>query len=68
MDKKTERGRIGEGRSRVGDVGTPDDPHQLRKPELRGDLGIGGQRHAGGSSRDPQAQGRRTKEEAGGGS
>jgi hypothetical protein len=32
--------------------------------ETRDEIGVGGQRHNSGSSRDPDAQGRRTKDEA----
>ncbi len=70
---RRERGDAAKGGPQTGAIGMASDPHQIQEgadrdaPELRGDLGVGGQRHqpaqAGGSSRDPAAQGRRTKEE-----
>ncbi len=71
MNKRIKRGdRLGQGGPQDGDIGIASDAHQLQEgaardaDELREDLGVGGQRHPGGSSRDPDAQGRRSEEEA----
>ena len=67
---RLEKGGADKGGGQTGAIGMASDAHQLQEgadrdaQELRGDLGVGGQRHPGGSSRDPAAQGRRTKAEA----
>ena len=67
MNKRVEgKDRLGEGGPQDGPTGTGYHRKEEgeERPEMRRDLGVGGQRHPGGSSRDPASQGRRTKEEA----
>ena len=69
MNKRIEgKDRLGEGGAQQGDIGSASDSRQQQQQqqgsgEPGGDIGVGGQRHEGGSSRDPESQGRRTKEE-----
>ena len=57
--------RLGEDGAQQGDIGSASDSRQQQQGsgEPSGDIGVGGQRHEDGSSRDPQSQGRRTREE-----
>ena len=70
MSRQESEARQTQSGPQQGKIGIASDPHQLREgadrdsDELRGDLGVGGQRHPGDSSRDLAAQGRRIREEA----
>lgn len=70
MNKRVERQDAGGGGPQSGAIGAGSVRRQSQDgadrdaDEWRGDIGVGGQRDRGGSSRDPDAQGRRTEEEA----
>jgi len=67
MDKRIEdKDRLGEGGPQDGDIGSASDSRQQQGDLTGEDVGVGGQRHDGGSSRDPASQGRRTEEERNG--
>ncbi len=64
MDKRIEgRDRLGEGGPQDGDIGVAsDDRQQQGGNEANSEIGVGGQRHEQGSSRDPRSQGEENQE------
>lgn len=57
-DRDDRRGGLGQGGPQDGDIGAASDPRQQQQGEdqARGQQGEAGQRHPGGSSRDPEQQ------------
>ena len=64
MDKRIEgKDRLGEGGPQDGEIGSASDHRQQQEGnEPNSEIGVGGQRHEQGSSRDPASQGKQDRE------